>query len=320
MGFPENGEGYGIREGERRTTEFTTWVDGRRVAAQRVPARVTRKDYSLKPQAYWVKRVTFARGQRRLVRVRFRVPMKQWAWFGGERFADYNLTGGNWHGAARETVVTAVLHTPGTYVVGATFQGGLQPLQQRGNTFTFRRTQWKWHEAEGALLFRFLSTLPDWMVLRREGPLGLNLDHHYTVVLPGKPVPTKGNLELGFTPPAMLRNGIAFISLGHWRDWLNSQDRADEAGDVEVSRVGASGTWRLKAGDYSLNFPTGQARIEIAGQSPVALPAPSFEVGGGFTYVPLAPLLRIFHGTAQVDAGGHRINLKVPPFWKTAPN
>ncbi|MDQ3813033.1 MAG: hypothetical protein M3347_03680, partial [Armatimonadota bacterium] len=299
---------------------------------KRTMARVAHREWhgeSAKPKrGYWIKHIAFRRGQRRVVRVHYRAPVRDII----GNSALYYLTEANWRNSARETVITTIFHAPGTYLVGVSFQGELLPLQQRDNRFVYRRTHWKYYEADGTFGFSFMPTLSGWMTLgdQAEGPLGIHLDRHYTAALPGAPPQTYGGGLTAYYwgPPALWLDKTAFIYVGDLGSWLERQARADgSAAVVEVQPDVLAKVWTLKAGDHLFRFPIGQARLEIPGQSSISLPAASFDpaqkfgrnFSGPYLYVPVEPVIKALGGTVRVDMKARRLYLNVPAFWDTAP-
>ncbi|MBT9582195.1 YARHG domain-containing protein [bacterium] len=102
MGFPESGHGdidTGRLQKASAFLAFASLVDGipaecRRVFVKEDPDRET---YT----AHWVKHVSFAPGARRSIRVEYVATAGTIA--GGQHFAEYRFSGGNWQGKVRQS-------------------------------------------------------------------------------------------------------------------------------------------------------------------------------------------------------------------------
>lgn len=139
MGFPE-GWG-GDRDGSSGSTfrHFQTSVDGHEIRPRRVVTKRGEGGFS----ALWLKTVHFGAGQTRRVQVSYL------SYGGGmstgEKWVDYDFTGGNWRGKVRESVLTIQLPA-GWYAVRPFDDLMAQPnpeMTRHGGSFRFRWTNWQ---------------------------------------------------------------------------------------------------------------------------------------------------------------------------------
>jgi hypothetical protein len=329
MGFPESGGGdIGPAERFRNHSgfmRFASWVDGRRVKAQRVVTHAREEWY----EALWLKRVRFRQGQTRHVRVRYRAPHGTVA--GEGQSTPYNFTGGNWQATVRQSTLTVVTHLSGPQELGATFNWKRLPLRRRDNRFFFRWSDW---QAEGSFAFWSASTLPGWLTIGRDSSFFHKTPEN---VMMEFPVPHRQQLyEQGvyWSPPAVLRSGMTFINLNafsHWlRDKANTRRPAYFVVTSDITNV-ASNTITLRIYNdaspphevrHSLRFQMGQANMVLDGKKVLPLPIAPFVVGRFASdldvYVPLRPILNLVGGWARVDAALHRLYFDAPSyeFWK----
>jgi hypothetical protein len=150
MAFPENAGGGDPDEGGKPSSgfrSFQTTVNGKATKAKRVITRRSLKS-GVKYQALWIKRVSFAAGERKAVRVSYRSIPGSLAGVGW--LAAYDFTGGNWRGKVQESVLTVALHTQTTEPVRAFLAKQPVSTRRNKNVFTYRWTNW---EANGP--FRF---------------------------------------------------------------------------------------------------------------------------------------------------------------------
>ncbi|HVF11123.1 MAG TPA: hypothetical protein VNA16_09990 [Abditibacteriaceae bacterium] len=329
MGFPESGGGDINVRARRDTTgflRFATWADGRRIKTRRELA--TAKDSDYRYQAFWVKRVHFARGQNRLIRVRYRAPHGAVA--GEGRSTPYSFTGGNWRGRVERSTLVVVTHLSGPHEIGATFNWNRLPVRRRGNRFFYQWSNW---QAEGHFAFWTASTLPGWLTIGQESSfIGRN---------PGRvviefPIHNRRKLfadGVYWPPPAVLRDGTTFINLnalGQWlRDKANKKRPAYFVVDSEVVnprdksitlRIRDDGVPQMR---HSLRFQIGEKRMVLDGKKVLPLAVAPFPVGRFNSdldvYVPLRPILKLLGGWARVDAAKHRLYFDAPgyEFWKS---
>ena len=158
MAFPEFSEGAGADEPAKDTSFrfFRTSVNGKSVKVSRIVA--SRKLSSgLSCDALWVKKVVFAKGETKSVRVAYR---SEWGNLMGTRslagsFASYNFTGGNWKGKVDESELTVYLHANKDEPTLAYFNGKRIPMMENKNAFSY---SWKNWEADGTFRFWFNVT------------------------------------------------------------------------------------------------------------------------------------------------------------------
>jgi hypothetical protein len=329
MGFPESGGGdIGPAEDFRNHSGFVgfaTWVDGGRVKAQRVVTRAKDEWY----EALWLKRVRFGRGQTRRIRVRYRAP--HGAAVGEGLSTSYDFTGGNWRDKVEQSTLTVVTHLSGLYQLSATFKGKPLPLRRRGNRFFFQWSNW---QAQGDFTFRTASLLRGW----------LTFGEHASFVDPDRvivdfPAPNYyARVEkdgVWWTPPAVLRDGTAFISVNALSYWLRDKANKGQQSYLFVHsnpdlhhktmtlRMANDGVYPNEV-RHSLRFQLGRRQMVLDGKNILPLPAAPFNVGRFDSelnfYVPLRPILELLGGWARVDASKHRLNFDAPTheFWKPA--
>jgi len=310
MGFPERGGGD-IREKDYKQKSgflrFGTWVDRQPVHARRQPAAIGREGQY---KAFWVKEVSFAQGQGRAARVRYRSKAHEVS--NGERFAMYDFTGGNWRGTVEESELLIEMHTPGTCLAWADGAS----LKRTGNQFLFRRKNW---QAEAAVKLTYMSTLPGWLVIGRwpEGyapPKGA-----VTLTQPARAA------SLDWAPLALIRDGTTLVQLKTLKRLLDRQ--AEKAGHQRRAAISWEPNTKetvLQAGAHVLHFRPGLAEMLIDGRGKVPLaagpfvsrPAPGDPQGA--LYVPLRPVVEALGGTCRVERSARRVYIDLPPFWGAA--
>ena len=102
MAFPENADGGDPDSQPHSTSDFRffrTSVDGRPVTAKRIVARRRLKS-GVEYRALWIKRVSFKKGERKAVQVKYRSVPGNLAGVGW--FAAYDFTGQNWSGKVKD--------------------------------------------------------------------------------------------------------------------------------------------------------------------------------------------------------------------------
>lgn len=323
MGFPERGGGVDMEPGSYKHSSglkrFATWVDGRRVRARYVFHSGRWQGY----HAHWIKRVCFARGQTRRVRVCYLASCGFDS--GGGSSAHYDFTGGNWRGKVKESLVTVTFLVPGNHSVRGgigTGRGAAHEHRHRNRLF-YRHRNW---EAEGEFSLDFKPML--------RNPLAINsekLSSYYyedTIDLPDGRSVFRSNQSR----KTALHSGMVvmeFRELGYWfnalepkkkdrlmhsRKWRNvsgfdsyEYQRRNEFCHVEW-RAGDRTAW-LRAGIHVFGFRDGKARMVIDGKV-LRLPAPPLKVldrGQYALYVPLAPIIKALRGRIKVAPERRRV-------------
>lgn len=304
MGFPEYGHGdirlpsYGRTPGFR---QFTTWVDGHLVRASRQAVL-----HEMHYQALWVKRVPFAAGQQRTVRVRYESPVSEDT--SATRWAEYMFTGGNWQGTVAESALTADLHIPGTSAVWVQATGN-PAITRQGAHYELRWTDW---QAEGSAVIRFKRTLPGWLTVNgmpnafQDPPAGA-----VTIEQPGPPA------AVDWLPPALGDGGgPVMVSLRALARWLNYHR--------EPGAPTAWVTWRehdkramLEAGGHRVTFTLGRPGVVLDGKKQ---PLPVIPRLNHDLYVPLAALVGVVIEGFELDRPGRCVTLRpLPPYTAAKP-
>ena len=154
MAFPESAEGADAGYPKESSFRFfRTSVNGKGVKVSRVIA--SRKLSSgVSSEALWIKKVSFAKGETKAVRVVYRSPWGNYA--GGGWFTAYNFTGGNWKGEVDESELTVYLHAKEDGLTQAYFNGKPIFMKENKNAFSYK---WKDWEADG--IFRFWFDVTD---------------------------------------------------------------------------------------------------------------------------------------------------------------
>lgn len=310
LAFPES-EDYSAYSAFR-TLDMT--LDGRAFKARRVVAPANREQE--RPSS-WLARVSLGRGQSRSVRVSYQSEYEGLLHAGD--FA-YKFNGGGWSGDVEESSLRVTFRAPGThlcqgFVSSSSSQEPLAvDLRRLGHSLFFERRQWQ-PRGEFSLVFEpaFAS---GWLSYEGIRP------RQHSVTVPGSPIGVRSAVL--WLPTALARGGTTFVS-------LDEMDRRLTGRSFEVVRGGAlswkdgSKTATLRAGGHTLRFQAGRRAMRADGRL-VSLPsAPFVEEGAGhdmgaysFFYVPLAPVLRVLGGTANVNAPAHRFFFRGPLFRKPA--
>jgi hypothetical protein len=329
MGFPETGYGadmepshYKRGSGFRR---FATWVDGHRVKARYVFHGGHYEAY----EAHWVKRVRFARGQTRRIRVRYSTE-----WGGdstGGFFADYNFTGGNWRGEVEESLVTVTFLVPGTHSVRGRFserddRNRVRVSEhRRGNRFFYRFRHW---EAEGDFSLYFKPAL--------RNPLAVNFGPPCPREFEGTTLLTYGDRSRIYCAnqpaKAALYSGMAVMALRELEEWFNTKLDPEQKDRLMPNRKWRSrhfdnsiypplapfcyAHWRerdrtvwLRVGVHVFGFRAGKDRIVVNG-TVHRLPAPPLLVldrGQFVLYAPLRPITQALGGRVSVIREEQRV-------------
>lgn len=137
MGFPESGAGDIPWMGLDKTSRFLSFrslVDGSEVTCQRAKVKYGEESY----QTHWIKRVSFARGQTRRVRVEYVSRSGQGAGF---QYASYHFTGGNWQGKVNRSHLTLVIH-PANFKY-TPYPGDPTVWNRRGGEVHFEARNWE---------------------------------------------------------------------------------------------------------------------------------------------------------------------------------
>jgi hypothetical protein len=163
MGFPESS--YGDVAAVKKSTflSFDTYVDGRKVAAQRIVTSGSDGEGGV--EAYWLKTVTFARHQTRRVRVAYRSPMGGNTDWGSHNALVYAFTGKNWKGLVDRSDLEVRVAKPGLWITNPRFD--YKPLEMTlestPKAAIFRKT-WRNWQAQGDFLFGLTAAVPFWMM------------------------------------------------------------------------------------------------------------------------------------------------------------
>ena len=327
MGFPEGGGGDGdgagdFREYRRRSgySHFSTMVDGKPVTATRTVNVVEDNRYD----ALWIKTVPFARGQTRSVRVEYRASpgFNSMVGEGWRSVVGYHFTGGNWQGTVEQSDLLLVSHVPGALLLvpGIPDRMKVTHLGQQGNRLAIT---WKDWQAEGDFSIEFLLSYQHWLVFAgKEKPAFGDYDHRpmlipiYTLTVPGIPP------WLGWSPPAMQRDGVVYVKLRALTRYLSAQ--AEAAQQYRQVALSWDGSAVLQAGVHTFRFTRGESTMQVNGET-VLLPARvllSVPVrdeefyDSQLLYAPLEPIVKALDGSMEVDADNRALTLEIPPFWR----
>jgi len=302
MGFPESGGGdidgrYYVKN--TGFLKFATTVDGKGVTARRTAS--TDKisgDYD----AYWVKEVSFTRGQRRHVRVMYRA--KPGAISSGEHTVTYQFTGGNWKGTVKESLLTVKMNLPGESLIWF-------PQPDKNNAYIYHRRsesslafKWSDWQAQRDFYLSYMTTYHNWFSLE-----GLSADlcgHQHWVceymrtlnrqpgtvrmVLPGKPA------EPDWAPDVIERGGTLFIQLKPLSDFLSRPPKEGKRSIANLYWDGKKMQAILSTGNRTLYFSPGSKKMIVSGTETVLMPAAAFlsyPIKGyaGVMYVPAGSVL-----------------------------
>jgi hypothetical protein len=323
MGFPESGGGGFFTENWGRQTsfkKFQTWVDGREIKATRLIASSGEEDF----KAFWVKTVSFKRGQTRHVRVRYRSPLGSSV---AGSFVSYGFTGGNWKGRVAQSDLSITLKAPGRYLVAA-YYGETQPRQWReGDTFHFRWRDW---QAQTEFSWRYLAELPGTMT-RAETLKDLKVEATNIMGDENVQTLTIAATNKNFDPyrgptfmPAdfLLRDGRVFVSVRSFYENL----KYDYSAGKKESASRWKGDFRWDEKTRSAIIVTGGAQqktVRIAegaqtfrvGDAIYKFPARTFIGGRGdhsTLYAPLASLVAALKGELKVNTKTRRVWYEIP--------
>ncbi len=314
MGFPESGGGDIMSSSYAKHSGFSsfhTWVDNQQVTAVR---KVDFSDDGYR--AFWVKTVSFAKGQARRVRVSYQSDP-------GDDTTGYNnvfytFSGGNWAGRVQESKLLVTLHLPDTNLIEVRElpdEKAMVDSQSHGNLFTAIWKNWK---ATGDFSLGYRTTYPGWFYLKDMQDMMTPNPETDILTQPGKAP------RLDWLPPGVIRNGVAFIQLSALANYLNMQaEKVRQEQQAELQWDPKSYTGILLAGAHKLRFQLKHAEMivndtrKVPLEVPPFLSRPSADDGQGSLYVPLLPALKALGGTAQLDAPTHCARLEIPPFWKT---
>lgn len=311
MGFPEGGGGdISSKWFEHRSgfQTFSTWVDGFRAHAQRLPVKISKSSGGY--QTHWVKRVRFGKGQTRRVRVRYR--SEQGGISNGTRFATYDFTGGNWKGEVEESTLLVKFRRAGAWWLDnprAAAGKAKNPVTQRSGNRLFYR--WRHWQAQGNFFLNYFSTLPGSLFQAASRGEVSREDAKSNII---ENPPLRWNAEINIPSPVVVRGGVAFIS---WRDlqrWFEQYARRKPR--VEKTKATLRLVWNKKerrAILYVHNrvfaFRTGDATMHVDGNHNIALPAKPFVLAFRseyLLYVPLRPLVEELGGQLKTDVRRHR--------------
>jgi len=291
MGFPERA--YGDVTGKVAYKNFSSRVDGRSIAVRRQQLKANSGEGSY--SALWVKRVRFAARQTREISVRYRAPVGSANNMGIMRSASYDFTGGSWQGKVEKSELKVVLHLPGTLMAGAYANDKPIEMQRSGKTFTHVWRNW---QAQSGFEFLWMRTLAGWRLLHADHePLPNWYQKKIFIEESHAPNPSKvSDAKLDFRPPALLHNGVTFITLTELANVLDVQLQERGLKGV-VSTKWENGGATLRVNLHTFGFRAGRRAMSYdfapapTASYSVSLAAAPFSVGGRL-YVPVAPVLQ----------------------------
>lgn len=320
MGFPESNYGD-VADANKKTTflKFSTSVDG-------VPFKAVRqasKDNSEEDfDAYWVKVVPFAAGQRRHVRVQYSSPYGGTAMLGFSRAIQYVFTGGNWKGDVARSDMELRVHTPGRWLMmtlfslGNTDKSAAVSWQGSGGVFRHSWTNW---EAEGSVLVGLVPAPAGWLVTKfmaTDGDIQWSraIQKAQEFTIPGKPIAGIEPFQ-GFPVQGFYRDGVTFVQLSMVVDSLVQATRDKDKGVDAYSLVKTlwdpkTKTRTLVAGARKFSWRDGEKSWTVDGKGQ-PLAATTFVMNGNL-YVPAAPLMAALGGTLTSDSKARWIAVKMP--------
>lgn len=235
MGFPE--DGFGDIDNKAFKTrsafnDFETRVDGQKTAVTRLPAAIDEEEYT----AFWVKSVSFKRGQTRKIQVKYRAPYGSIA-DPVNTSCSYDFTGGNWFGTVEQSVLTVRFARPGNYIFGPVDAPGKRRFQRSGSDFNFTWHNW---QAEARFSLYFVKVPPDWLAWPDRDP------RHETAI--AITIPGRASAEIGYLPPAMFRDGHALVSASALTSYLkdNGQTASFKVTDQDLT---------ISVGQKTTTFP-----------------------------------------------------------------
>ncbi len=302
MGFPESRINDVKPANKSAFLRFSTSVDGRKVSAKRmVPQSEMGND-----NAYWIKTVTFARHQKRHVRVEYRSPMAGAPTWGVHQAAIYDFTGKNWKGKVERSDLEVRIRESGLWIGSPlwNFEPVAMKLKIGTKEAVFRRT-WRNWQAQGKFWFGLTRAVPFWMWDKNlfgsaSNPKIFAAAKTFRV---GKvPVNLPQNAE---APPAFTRNGTIYISLSHLESRLSDfardlNEHRKIAAEVDLKQDEKSGISTLTAGRKTLHFAP-----HVRSPAPILLRG-EYE---STLYIPLAPVVKTLGLTFKLDANGRSFDL-----------
>ncbi len=151
MAFPERSGGADAMNAKSLTgfTSFRTTIAGKSAKANRVLSK-RRLASGVEYQALWIKRVSFKKGETKLVSVKYRSDAGNLA--GTGFFASYDFSGENWFGTVKESTLTVVFHSSESQPSAGFFRNKRLAMKRDGSTFTYKWANW---QANGPFKFWF---------------------------------------------------------------------------------------------------------------------------------------------------------------------
>lgn len=323
MGFPEDNYGdVPERSGNKSTFRyFRTSVDGKPFKAVRIPSKDNGEDVY---DAYWVKTVPFARGQKRRVKVSYSSPYSGTAMLGFSRAISYAFTGQNWKGDVARSDVEIRVHTPGHWLMMSQWNESEKPSttlswQRRGSggSPVFVRSWHNW-QAQGSMLVGLVPARAGWLVSKRyatdaSSSWSRAIIQSVDIEVPGKDSSGIEPFE-GFPIPGIVHKGLAFVQLSHLETELrDSTEKLNVPGASERVKLlwePAKRSATLVAHQKKYTWRVGGSTW-VADGKPLYLPAVPF-VFNGALYVPAAASVKELGGTVTANAAQHWIDIKVP--------
>ncbi|HEX8550972.1 MAG TPA: stalk domain-containing protein [Abditibacteriaceae bacterium] len=318
MGFPEGNYGDVIDSSKKTSfLRFATSVDGVPFRAKRVVNRTNSiEDYD----AYWVKVVPFAAGQRRRVRVRYASPYGGNTMLGFSRAINYAFTGGNWKDDVKHSDMVVRVHTPGRHLMMTQWyegekEGTTLSWNRRGNVFTRRWSNW---QAQGSILVGLVPARAGWLVTKdmatdKTSSWARALGKSQEFKVPGR-VPAGTMPFSGYPLTGFVQNGVTFVQLAHLDTVISSAtfdvDKTNIPGKVGLKWDAATKTRTLVAGKRRLSWREGRKTWTVDGVQKT-LPAAPFVLNDHF-YVPAAPVAATLGGKVQSNAAAHWIDIQLP--------
>lgn len=306
MGFPESS--YGDVSADTKSTflSFSTYVDGRKVAARRI---VTSGGEGFGgTEAFWLKTVTFAPRQTRRIRVAYRSPMGGDTEWGTHSSLVYDFTGKNWKGKVERSELEVHITKPGLWIAYPRFDYKrlAMKLDVTTNEAVFSKT-WRNWEAQGSFLFGLTPTVPFWMmdkgITNNQRVLSTTT---FRVGPVPKELPSQAEAPHGFT-----RDNVTYISLSQLKRCLDGFTYNLEK--YRGLKVATSLNWNgktqittLRAGNKTLSFSPDKPVVP-GGKSPILLPD---RYGGSTLFVPLDAVARTLGLEYTIDSSKRLFELK----------
>lgn len=312
MGFPETGAGDGYAQYRDHTAfqNVRTTVDGKSVTAQRLPGKAP---HEMSYMAWWTKEVPFAAGQQRRVTVAYRAPVGEVV--GGERWALYHFTGGNWAGTVGSSRMHIRLRLNGTYAVQSTV-----PLVEERDGW---RATWHDWEAEETAAISF-QQCGEWDLALR----GLDIpreEDHFNWLSPRMRIlhlRTPGVTDADksvFIAPAFVntdREGTVYISLRALKEFFAARRPDIPAPEIRWDAKSKAGAFTYLGEEMRFTTIPEPPSLEVRSSAPVPVALlrsySNFGDKQDLLYIPAETVVRRFGGNANTDYANHLLTLQFP--------